>query len=568
MSAASTGRATVAGSTGPAAATGPGAPAPEAPRASGAFGRRRLLQGAAAAALAVGFGPAFWRTQTAAAAAATKVVPGPYGPLGDPDRNGLRLPKGFSSRVVARAGVPIAGTLYALPIFPDGSATFPASDGGWIQVINSEVPLAGGASAIRYAPDGRITDAYRILEGTSTNCAGGPTPWGTWLSCEETDGGRVWECDPTGRTPAKVHPAMGVFKHEAACVDPAGEQLYLTEDLSDGCFYRFTPKDYPDLDEGLLEVAVVAADGAVTWRAVPDPSAASTPTRDQVPGATRFRRAEGIWFDDGSVYFATTGDETIRALRIGAQRIETVYAAKDVPGTPLQGVDNITVSRSGDLYVCEDSYDNDPDAMDICMITREGEVARFAKFTGGEHFLPSELESEITGVAFSPDGSRMYAASQRAGGIGAVYEITGPFRTDRPAVVAAPTADVVLGLTARARVSADGLLASGLRVALTTDREVAVRVRLRARVRRGTRVRTTTLGATDARLQAGTRRLRVRVRSKAARTAVRGLSAPVRATLEVTVRGATGPSATRRRTVRVTAAKRSAPARRRVAGRR
>lgn len=534
-----------------------------------AFGRRRLLQGAAAAALAAGFGPAFWRTQTAAAASVTKAVTGPYGPLGDPDQNGLRLPKGFSSRVVARAGVPIGGTLYALPIFPDGSATYPSSDGGWIQVINSEVPLAGGASAIRYAKDGRITDAYRILEGTSTNCAGGPTPWGTWLSCEETDGGRVWECDPTGRTPAVVKPAMGVFKHEAACVDPKGEQLYLTEDLSDGCFYRFTPKDYPDLDEGLLEVAVMAADGAVTWRAVPDPSAATTPTRDQVPGATRFKRAEGIWFDDGSVYFATTGDETIRALRIAQGRIETVYAANDVPGTPLQGVDNITVSRSGDLFVCEDSYDNDPDAMDICMITREGEVARFAKFTGGEHFLPSELESEITGVTFSPDGSRMYAASQRAGGIGAVYEITGPFRTDRPATVVAPPAtDVVLGMTARSAITAGGLLDSGLRVALTSDRDVAVRARLRARVRRGSRLRTITLGATDAKLTAGTRRIRVKVRSKAARSAVRGLTSPVRATLEVSVRGGTGAAATRRRAVRITATRRATPARKRAAGRR
>ncbi|WP_084269936.1 alkaline phosphatase PhoX [Patulibacter minatonensis] len=546
---------------------GPGGPA--VGRAGGpAFGRRSLLKGAAAAALAAGFGPAFWRTQTAAAAAVTKAVTGPYGPLGAPDANGLRLPAGFRSRVVARAGVPIGGTLYALPIFPDGSATFPASDGGWIQVINSEVPAAGGASAIRYAKDGTITDAYRILEGTSTNCAGGPTPWGTWLSCEETEGGRIWECDPTGRTPAVVHPAMGVFKHEAACVEPVGERIYLTEDLSDGCFYRFTPKDYPSLDAGLLEVATVAGDGAVTWRAVPDPSAATTPTREQVAGATRFKRAEGIWFDDGSVYFATTGDETIRALRIAAGRIETVYAAKDVPGTPLQGVDNITVSRSGDLFVCEDSYDNDPDAMDVCMITREGEVARFAKFTGPEHFLPSELESEITGVAFSPDGSRMYAASQRAGGVGAVYEITGPFRTDRPVATAPPTAGAVLGLAARSRISATGLLDGGLRVALTTDRAVAVRVRLRARVRRGTRLRTVTLGATDARLAAGTRTVSVRVRSKAARGVVRGLSAPVVATLEVAVRGGAGAAAVRRRSVRVTATRRATPTRRRATTRR
>jgi secreted PhoX family phosphatase len=529
--------------------------------------RRTLLKAGTGAALVAGFGPAFWRAQTAAAAATAKATAGPYGELMAANADGLRLPKGFTSRVVARAGVPIAGTGYGLPLFPDGSATFPASDGGWIQVVNSEFPGAGGASAIRYAKDGKITAAYRVLEGTSLNCAGGPTPWGTWLSCEETDSGRVWECDPTGRTPAVVHPAMGVFKHEAACVDPAGEQVYLTEDLSDGCFYRFTPADYPDLGAGRLDVATVAADGAVTWTAVPDPSAASTPTRQQVPGATKFARAEGIWFDDGSVYVATTGDETIRVLRIAAGRMETIYRRDDVPGSPLQGVDNITVSRSGDLFVCEDSYDNDADAMDVCMITREGEVARFAKFTGAEHFLPGELESEITGVTFSPDGSRMYAGSQRANGVGAVYEITGPFRTDRPvaAVPAAPApADVVLGMTSRSRITAGGLLDKGLRVALTTDRALSVRVRLRVKVRRGSRLRTVTLGATEVGLQAGARKVRVKVRSKAARGIVRGLAADGRATLEVTVRGRTGTPVTRRRAVRITATRRARPTRRRT----
>lgn len=532
---------------------------------SGTLDRRTLLKAGAGAALAAGFGPAFWRAQTAAAASVTKATAGPYGELLAPDANGLRLPKGFSSRVVARSGLPVPGTSYVLPIFPDGSATFPASDGGWIQVVNSEFPGLGGASAIRYAKDGRVLDAYRVLENTSLNCAGGPTPWGTWLSCEETDTGRVWECDPTGRTPAVVHPALGVFKHEAACVDPVGEQVYMTEDLGDGNLYRFTPTNYPDLDAGRLDVATVAPDGRVSWTAVPDPSAASKPTRQQVPGATKFARAEGIWFDDGSVYIGTTGDESIRALRISAGRMEVVYRRQDVPGSPLQGVDNITVSRSGDLFVCEDSYDNDADAMDVCMISREGEVTRFAKFTGAEHFLPGEAESEITGVTFSPDGSRMYAGSQRAGGLGAIYEISGPFRRDRPAPAAPAPTDVLLGLTARSRVSANYLLDSGVRVALTTDRALAVRLRLRMKVRRNGRLRTVTIGATDVRLQPGARKVRVKVRSKAARGIIRGLGANAAATLEVTVRGARGAPATRRRAVRITAARRARPSRRRAA---
>ena len=116
----------------------------------------------------------------------------------------------------------------------------------------------------------------------------------------------MWECDPTGRSKARVHDAMGVFKHEAAAVDPRGRHVYMTEDLIDGAFYRFTPRRWPSLAEGRLEMAKVARGGAVEWVDVPDRIARTEPIRRQVKGVTEFGRAEGIWFDSGTVYLATT----------------------------------------------------------------------------------------------------------------------------------------------------------------------------------------------------------------------------------------------------------------------
>src|SRR5919198_3522832 len=195
----------------------------------------------------------------------------------------------------------VPGTDYRWHLASDGMATFPTSDGGWILVSNSETQ-DGGASAIRFRPDGEVADAYRILSGTTQNCSGGGTPWGTWLSCEEVEGGLVWECDPAGRRRALSRPAMGTFKHEAAAVDPHGKRVYLTEDLMDGGVYRFTPEHWHDLSAGLLEIATVGAGGAVSWSRVPDPAARRVASRDQVRGSTRFKRAEGIFYDGGVVY--------------------------------------------------------------------------------------------------------------------------------------------------------------------------------------------------------------------------------------------------------------------------
>ena len=394
------------------------------------FSRRSFLASGALAAGAAAFSPGMLRDALAAPAMAG---PGPYGPLQPPDANALMLPAGFSSRRIARRLEPVPGTAYSFPIFPDGQATYPTLEGGWILVTNSESPSAtgGGASGIRFAPDGTITDAFRILAGTNINCAGGPTPWGTWLSCEEIPRGMVWECDPAGVLTAEPRPALGLFNHEAAAVDPAGKRLYLTEDESDGGFYRFTPASYPSLDSGLLEVAVVDGGGGVTWRPVPDPTAAGpTPTRQQVPEMTRFNGGEGIWHDRGFLYFTTKGDKRVWAYRPATATLEIVFDRALAMDSSLDAVDNVTVSSAGEIFVCEDGGN-----MEIGLITPQRSVSPFLRFVGPDH----EASGEVCGAAFDPSGTRLYCTSQRAfpasppiGPIppasGAVFEVRGPFQ--------------------------------------------------------------------------------------------------------------------------------------------
>ena len=389
------------------------------------FRRRDVIAAGAGAVAAGALGLGFWKEVLAGEGSPARPAgpsTGAYGALGPPDEHGLRLPPDFRARLVARAGEPVTladgRSRYHWHREPDGAAAFPTGDGGWILVSNSEV-TEGGAGAIRFGADGVARDAYRILDGTTINCSGGATPWGTWLSCEEYSEGRVWECDPTGRRRARVHDAMGVFRHEAAAVDPRGHRVYLTEDLIDGALYRFTPRRWPDLGEGLLEAARVGSGGRVSWARVPDPAAKREPARRQVSGATEFDRAEGVWFDDGVVYIATTGDSKIRALDTRTDRIETIYDAFSMRGAPLVQVDQITASPAGELFVCEDIATSQ---IHLGVMTRDRRVSRFLAATG-----PNHAESELTGVAFDPSGSRLYLASQRAHGEGEVYEVTGPF---------------------------------------------------------------------------------------------------------------------------------------------
>jgi secreted PhoX family phosphatase len=200
--------------------------------------------------------------------------------------------------------------------------------------------------------------------------------------------------------------------------------------------------------------------------------------RTQVRGMTQFKRGEGIWFDAGVVYLATTNDSRIHAYDTRTERIELLYDAAALKNPPLTNVDNVTVSRSGDLFVCEDTSDSDDPGLDIGIITPQREVARFLKLTGNMHIVAGEARSEIAGVIFDPSGTRMFFASQRGLGTGIIYEVTGPFRQERPPSLRPRGFRVHVPRSVMKKT----LLKRGLPFAVVTGKDLEVTARLTARL--------------------------------------------------------------------------------------
>jgi secreted PhoX family phosphatase len=378
--------------------------------------------------------------------------------VSDPARQ-LDLPPGFRYRVLERAGAPMSDG-FRVPGCPDGMACFQGPDDTLILMRNHELDRntsqAGYATPPpeAYDPEGaggvtrlvlktstlERVSSNRVLAGTLHNCAGGASPWG-WLSCEEnTESGHgfVFRCpiDAPRLRPAERIAGYGRFRHEAACVDPATLTAYLSEDQTDGCFYRYRPRDRarPHSSGQLQALRVIGSPRfdtsdelehgqtlGVEWVDVPEPTPRSDNVRYQAAasGAARFCRGEGIFFSQGSVYLCCTAGGhanvgQVFKLTLGSGGPDRLELFAESPGSGVLDMpDNIFVTPWGDVLVAEDGSGEQL----IRGITPDGHVYDVAR--------NARSSSEFAGVCMSPDGNALFVNVQRDG---LTLAITGPLR--------------------------------------------------------------------------------------------------------------------------------------------
>ncbi|WP_460105140.1 alkaline phosphatase PhoX [Streptomyces sp. YKOK-J1] len=412
-----------------------------------------------------------------------------YGPL-VPDPNGLLdLPKGFRYTVLSREGDQLRSGEGPVPSNHDGMAAFAGRGSRTHLVRNHEnrvtaripVPTVagltydpagkGGCTALTLDAGRRVLSERVAIAGTAVNCAGGRTPWGTWLTCEETedragtngyakDHGFIFEVHPTDphRTGAVPLTAMGRFQHEAIAVDPHLGVVYETEDAFDrpfGLFYRFLPqKPLGGVGSlraggrlqamrvpGVPDLSTIQETGAhfdgVEWVDVPDPSAAATPTRlqDYGPrGITHAQKLEGCYWGGSCVYFVSSfarsadgsaADHYGQIWRYDPARRRLTLVVVFGPDTDVQlpgeSPDNICLAADGGLMVCEDGNG----AQHVFGVTRGGEVYAMAR---GRQNIGTDQEpewGEFAGVTFAPDGRTMYVNCYMPG---TTFAVTGPWR--------------------------------------------------------------------------------------------------------------------------------------------
>jgi len=433
-----------------------------------------------------------------------------YGPLKADPFGVLDLPEGFAYRIVSQAGERMSDGLFA-PYKADGMDCFAAGGSRVILARNHELkpldrnhgplgvherlateaphpmlglghgkldpakaydldpqghPLPGGVSMLTYdLKSGQLVSQHMALTGTAINCAGGRTPWGSWLSCEETllragegvakSHGWVFEVPATakGQVEARPIPALGRIRHEAACVDPRTGIVYLTEDDNDtvGLFYRMLPEAPGELLKGgrLQALAFKGQPGADSrnydsrawsegdWRETEwiDIDGTDNPNNDiaqrgHAKGAAHFARGEGVHFGDGELYFCCTSGGAAKSgqvMRYVPSRFEGQPGEAGEPGRiqlfvettdekVLNFADNITVAPWGHLVICEDNYSKEK-KNHLRGVTPQGQV-----YTIGRNVFRDN--AEFAGACFSPDGSTLFVNIYWPG---ITVAITGPW---------------------------------------------------------------------------------------------------------------------------------------------